>query len=178
MRIRKQSSFPRNMLHFRQYDGMKTFVAFIFALSLCYFSTGMWALFIWENSWWWPDSIHKAGFFGFHFLILTIAYCIAWLTFDRASLEGYVISILSFVLGVVYIITPLDFIPDAIPGLSMIDDALIGGGSIFFSVLSGIKASRKTEITEEATKLLEEGNQFESLRLLLKERGVVVEKDF
>ncbi len=177
MKTVKQSRFPFNLVHFHQYDGMKTIVALILALSFCYFLTGMWTLFTWENSWFWPDSIHKLGVFGFHFFLFTIVYCIAWLTFDRASMEGYVVSIFSCILGAVYIMSPFDFVPDLIPGLSTIDDALIGGGSMFFAALIGQKARKRNSLTEEVTRLIEEGNHFESLRLLLRERGVVLEKD-
>ncbi|MDM8550792.1 zinc-ribbon domain-containing protein [Desulfobacterales bacterium HSG2] len=177
LKVYKKKSFPASMFVFSEYDGMKALVFFIFVMAAIYFFSGIWTLLTWEDSWWWPDGFHKATLFGFHLFLFITAYCLAWLTFDKTSLEGYVFSIFSFVLGVVYIISPFDFVPDIIPVISAFDDALIGGGSIFASVLSRSRAKRKEYRTEEAIRMLKYADDYDVLKMLLEERGVVIEKE-
>ena len=177
MKIQKQRTFPANLFDFSEYNGMKTLVAFILALSILYFLSGIWGLFAWQDSWYWPDSIHKVASFVFHFFVLVTVYCLAWLTFDKTSFEGYILSFFSFVFGIVYIISPFDLIPDVVPGLSAIDDALVGGGSIFMSVLSHLRAKKKSEQTKDAIRMFEQGNNLEALRIFFIANGIAIEDD-
>ena len=47
--------------------------------------------------------------------IFALVYCLTWLIFDRRGIEGYALAIFSIFIGVVYFLSPLDFIPDVIP---------------------------------------------------------------
>jgi uncharacterized membrane protein YkvA (DUF1232 family) len=177
MIVKQQKPFPAILLDFNSYDGMKTLVAFIFILTILYFTSGLISLVFWEDKWWWPDTVHKTAIFSFRLFVLVIVYCITWLTFDRRSLEGYIFAIFSFVFGVVYIITPLDFIPDFVPALSAIDDAIVGGGSIFAAAMSYKKSTSKSETTENVKSLLKNGKDSDALKILLRERGLMVVDD-
>jgi uncharacterized membrane protein YkvA (DUF1232 family) len=100
------------------------------------------------------------------------------LTFDKRSLEGYVFSIFSFTLGIVYIISPLDFIPDMVPVFGMIDDVFVGGGSIWAAIISFNKAKIKKENSKRVIDLLNAGKEAEALKVLLYERGMNVVENY
>lgn len=174
MIVKEQKAFPANMLEVGSYDGMKTFVVFIFMLALWYFISGIFKIQNWDNSWLLPDALLKTATFMSRLFILTLAYCVAWLTFDKRSLEGYVFSIISFALGIVYIISPLDFIPDMVPGIGMIDDVFVGGGSIWAAIISFNKSKIKKENSKRVIDLLNAGKETEALKVLLYERGINV----
>lgn len=177
MELLEKKPFPANLFDFKSYDGMKTLVAFILLLTIFYFIAGMVSLFFWEDSWFRPDNIYKLGVFSFRLFVLVSVYCIAWLTFDKRSLEGYAFSIFSFIFGIVYIITPFDFIPDVVPGISAIDDAIVGGGSILAAALAFRKTSDRKQNTDNVLMLLKNGKETEALKILLNERGLTTVED-
>ena len=55
--------------------------------------------------------------------------------------KGFMIgAIILFSVGALYAVSPIDILPDGIPGLGWIDDVLIGAGSTLGAVGSGILA--------------------------------------
>ena len=135
-KIIEQPGFPINLFNFRDYNGLKSLMALMFLLSNVYFVIGMYGLLMWQDSWYWPDSVHKTIIFSFHIMVYFLVYCMTWIAFDLKNVIGYASGLFSMIVGIVYILSPADFVPDLFPILGTIDDALVGGGSIAFSLQS------------------------------------------
>jgi uncharacterized membrane protein YkvA (DUF1232 family) len=166
--------FPQNVFFFKEYDGLKTFVVFLFLLSLVFFLI---SLIPHSHSSWWSwlpflKSISNFASFCWHFLILTICYCLLWLTFDPHSFYGYAMGAFTVVFGLIYIVSPIDFAPDVLPIVGGLDDAAIGGLSILLGMRSWLKAGEQDKNHELVLDALHEGNQKAALKLLLQSRGV------
>ena len=170
----RSTPFPQALFKFRDYDGAKFLVAVVFILSCVYFGNGILTLFNWTNRWWKPDSIIKVSYFLYHMLVFTIVYCFTWLVFDKRGIEGYALSVFSTILGIIYIFSPIDFIPDIIPIVGSMDDAVVGSGSIILGVSSWFKNKRRRELSDEVAQLLDDQKYEEVLERLLRNEGYKV----
>lgn len=172
----QKAAFPRNLIQFEHYDGAKCLVVFLFLLALYFFFS---VLFEESGSWYevWKYVTQPIKFIA-SLSGLIVAYLVLWLTFDRKSIEGYALSIFSFVIGIVYIILPIDAIPDAIPFFGQLDDIVIGGGSILLALRAWLTQELRKKDIENVRLLLRDGKTEESLKKLLSERGYAPKKFF
>lgn len=166
--------FPRNLLRFEQYDGAKTLAAAIFALALYWFVSG----FFGEPSKWyqiWRPITDSLGFAA-RLTTLLITYLILWVTFDKRNVEGYALSLLAAVFGIMYIVSPSDFIPD-VPFVGMLDDAAIGGGAIWLGVKNYMKAKFENQNAERIKDCLVRGEVERALELFAEDKGFVLRQN-
>lgn len=172
--FKKAKSFPLAMFEFRNYDGGKAFAAILFLLTCLYFVSGMWTLFSWEDKWWRPDFAFKFGYFLYHLFVFTIIYCVLWLAFDKRGIEGFVLSLFSTLLGIIYIISPIDFIPDPIPVIGAWDDVIVGVSSIILGLKSWHNNKLKADRAADIVQLLENNRHDEALHRFLRSMGYTV----
>lgn len=164
--LTEKSCFPLSLFSFREYNGLKILMLFLFILSNIYFVNGMSDLAHWENKWYRPDAPLKMIAFTYHVLVYVIVYCMTWLAFDLKNVIGYASGFFTLVVGIIYIISPADFVPDFVPGLGTFDDAIVGGGSIAFALQSFYKTSlRRNQI--EMILSLSQNNDSEILEKIL-----------
>lgn len=114
-------------------------------------------------------------------LIFLCSYCLTWAAFDSKNIEGYIMGLFNMILGMVYILSPLDFIPDMAPIVGSLDDALFSSGMF---VLGGYMFSRN-HVREQKTKTIldmvnhddqsNSRNLEKALQLMLEDRGVSIE---
>ena len=176
LEVSKPTPFPQALFKFADYDGAKVLVAVIFVLSCVYFGNGLFTLFNWTNKWWKPDFILKVLYFFYHILVFTIVYCFAWLVFDKRSIEGYALSAFSTILGIIYIFTPIDFIPDIVPVVGSMDDAVVGGGSIILGLCSWFKNRKRRELSGEIAQLIDDKKYEEAVDRLLRYEGYKIRR--
>jgi len=174
-KFKKAKSFPQALFEFKNYDGGKAFAALLFLLTCLYFGSGLWALFCWEDKWWRPDFAFKFGYFLYHLFVFTIIYCVLWLAFDKRGIEGFVLSLFSTLLGIIYIISPIDFIPDPIPVVGAWDDVIVGVGSIILGLKSWHYNKLKADRAGEIVRLIESNNHEEALHRFLENMGYTVD---
>lgn len=169
--LAKEKSFPFVMLNIKSYDGLKILVLMVFLFGCWYFASGLIKLFTWQDKWYIPDTAVKTIYFFYHIFLFTIIYCFTWLIFDRKSIEGYVLSLFSIVFGIVYVLSPVDFVPEAIPFIGSFDDLLVGSGSIMVGVRSWYNSKNRLSLSSELSKLIENGKTEEAVYLFLKSQG-------
>lgn len=174
--IIKPVPFPQSLLKFRSYDGAKAFAALMSVLGCLYFSSGLFNLFFWQNKWWRPDFPIKFGYFLYHVFIFTMVYCFAWLIFDRRGIEGYALSVFSILVGVIYFLSPLDFIPDVVPTIGLLDDISIGLGGILLGIRSWMNSRKKSLVANEISDFLEANRYQEAIERFLTQEGYKIKK--
>lgn len=163
--------FPMALLDFKRYDGAKAFALLIFLLSLSYFGSGLLNIVAWENTWWKPDAPMKMMYFLYHLLVFTLVYCLTWLVFDKKGIEGYALSMFSTLLGITYVLSPIDFIPEAIPLAGSLDDVIIGIGSVIVGMKGYQNNKRNSEYHDDIMELIRSGNSDEAIKLYIKKSG-------
>ena len=175
IKFSKPTPFPQALFKFSDYDGAKAILAFIFVLSCVYFGNGLLTLFNWTNKWWKPDFIMQIGYFSYHMLVFTIVYCLTWLFFDKRGIEGYALSAFSTILGIIYIFSPIDFVPEVLPVVGSMDDAVIGGGSIILGISSWHKNKRRRELSDKIAQFIDDKRYEDALEHLLRYEGYKIE---
>lgn len=176
--------FPMAMFDFRRYDAVKFFAAIVFFLGSLYLVNGVLSLMFekppwWSHIWivgWFFDTTLNIARFTARFVIFSICYLLAWLAFEPRSFKAYATSALTAVFGIVYMLAPLDIIPDALPGLGTLDDATVGLGSIFIAIKSWMAARQREEISAEVAEMANEGRYREAVKKLLRSEGYRVGK--
>jgi uncharacterized membrane protein YkvA (DUF1232 family) len=166
--------FPMAMLDLRNFDGAKVFALIIFLLSVFYFVSGLKTLFLWEDSWWTPDVAMKIVYFCYYLLVFTLVYCFTWLVFDKKGIEGYTLAMFNTVLGIIYVLSPVDFVPEVIPLAGSLDDVIIGIGSVIVGMKGYQNNRQKSDNHNDIVELVEQGKNDEALRLYLKRSGYKV----
>ena len=174
MEIEKRSKYPFCLVQFRQYHGIRPVFGVLFLLGLIYFLGGIWGFLSWENSWWRPDSVARPLFILYHLLVFALIYCITWMIFDRRTIEGYVFSLFSIVLGVVYLLSPIDIIPDVMPVIGTWDDLFISFVSIFIGVVAFRRGQARVDVMERAEVMARKGEYETALKTIFESEGYVV----
>jgi uncharacterized membrane protein YkvA (DUF1232 family) len=167
-------AFPIAMLDFRQYDGAKAFALLIFCLACIYFASGLKNIFMWEDSWWKPDTVMQITYFLYHLLVFTIVYCLTWLVFDKRGIEGYALALFSTLLGIIYVLSPVDFIPEAIPLAGSLDDVIIGVGYVMVGMKGYYNSKNKIDVDQHMLELIEEGKNDDAIRFFVKRHGYCI----
>lgn len=166
--------FPRNLVHFHKYDGGKFFAVFLF-LFAAYFFLKM--TFAPAGEWWQVWKIITVPILFLASLCgLIFSYLLLWVTFDRNNAQSYALSVISVMFGVFYILSPIDLIPEAIPTVGMLDDVVIGGGSIALATITWMKQQMRNRNLTDVRSALRKGDTGAALTILLKERGYMAEK--
>lgn len=117
-------SFPLCLFEKKSYTGFKGLLGVFFWLSLFYFIYGMINLLFWGNTFWaivW-DIFSKPIYFIYHLSLFTFIYCLTWATFDYKSFKDKFIRLLLIIISIVYVVSPIDVIPDITPMLGQADD--------------------------------------------------------
>lgn len=196
--------FPFTLFHLKKYDASKTIVAIIFCLATVYFSSGFIGFMIDHNAWlhrliyssqnlapspyWWEfwkpnnpianainSTLSYIDIF-FRLFIFLCAYCLAWVTFDPKNLEGYVMGLFNTIMGVTYVLSPADFIPDILPVVGSVDDTIFGVGIIILGLSVCNKHKIRNSRTTIIRELINQGNNKRALELLLEDKGITLEE--
>ena len=133
------SRFPLCLLEKKSYTGIKGLLGVFFWLSLLYFIYGMINLLFWGNTFWaivW-DLFSKPVYFIYHLSLFSFFYCFTWAVFDYRSFKDSFIRIILIILSIIYVISPIDIIPDITPMIGQADDLaalLIGLYNTFYVI--------------------------------------------
>jgi hypothetical protein len=163
--------FPFLMLDIKKYNFVKAIASVIFVAAIIFFIDGLLSLLNWSNTWWRPDSTVKILYFLYHLLVFTAVYCFTWIVFDRSGAEGFALALFTTVLGIIYIFSPIDFVPDPIPIIGSFDDLLLGGLLIFMGIFSWKKAMKKHEKQNHLAMLIHKGEYEKALFMLMESQG-------
>ncbi|MGB8702339.1 MAG: DUF1232 domain-containing protein [Thermosynechococcaceae cyanobacterium] len=194
-------SFPGTLYEFRKYDGAKALVALILAMAGIYFLLGFFGFLVDHNAWlkaflfksslsdispqspWWhfwkPIGVavtHVASYvdIAFRLFVFICAYCLAWATFDPRNIEGYVMGFFNTCLGVAYLLSPVDAIPDFIPVVGSLDDTFIGLGVSLLGLSSLYRNKLRDIKTKTILELIDDGNSKRALKMLLEDKGITI----
>ena len=163
--------FPLLILDIKKYNFVKAIALIVFVASVIFFADCLLTLFHWSNTWWRPDSTLKTLYFLYHLLIFTVVYCFTWIVFDRTGAEGFALAIFTTVLGIIYIFSPIDFVPDPIPIIGTFDDWLLGGLFIAMGIFSWKKATKKHLKQNYLADLIKKGEYEKALIMLIESEG-------
>jgi uncharacterized membrane protein YkvA (DUF1232 family) len=192
--------FPKTLFEFNKYDGARALTALLLLLASLYFLSGFLGFLFDHNPWlhdlffkspqiqvsktaWWQfwKSFHTAVIhitsyidISFRLLVFLCAYCLAWATFDPRNIEGYVMGFLNACLGLVYIISPIDAIPDVVPVAGTVDDAVLGLGLFLLGVSSWYRNKLRDVKTKAVLELIDHGNSQKALQMLLEDKGIAI----
>lgn len=100
-----------------------------------------------------------------------MVYCLVWLVFDKRGIEGYALAAFSTILGVIYVLSPIDFVPEAVPLAGSLDDVIIGVGSVALGMKSFYNNQRMRNDHQDILDLVQQGKNEDAIRLYLKRRG-------
>ncbi|UBF30541.1 DUF1232 domain-containing protein (plasmid) [Kovacikia minuta CCNUW1] len=192
-------SFPRTLFEFRKYDGAKALTAILLFLATVYFLFGFlgflcdhtpWLKQLFQSSatiktvpptaWWqiWKPIgatvNHIASYvdLAFRLFVFLCTYCIAWATFDPRNIEGYVMGFFNTCLGLAYMLSPIDAIPDFVPVAGSLDDAVLGVGVLLLGLSSLYRNKLRDVKTKTILELIDDGNSQKALQMLLEDKGV------
>jgi uncharacterized membrane protein YkvA (DUF1232 family) len=185
-RLESLPRFPHSLFQFKTYDGAKALTAAFLLLSTVYL------LFYPESVA--NSSVHSSGWkfwqsFGFvlqylssyidlaiRVFLFVCSYCLAWATFDPRNIEGYIMGCFNALLGIIYLLTPIDMIPDIVPVVGNLDDTVLGCGVLLLG-LSGIYRNKFRDVkTNTILELIDDGNNQKALTMLLEDKGIAIRK--
>lgn len=144
-------SFPLCLLEKKSYSGFKGLLGIFFWLSLIYFIYGMINLLFWGNTFWaiiW-DLFSKPIYLIYHISIFSFMYCLTWAVFDYYSFKDKFIRTILIIISIIYVVSPIDVIPDITPMIGQADDLaalLIGIYNTYY-----IMKNNKTKTEENTT---------------------------
>ena len=108
----------------------------------------------------------------FRLFVFLCTYCLAWATFDSRNIEGYIMGFFNTCLGLAYLISPIDVIPDFIPVAGGIDDAILGIGVLLVGISSLYRNRLRDVKTNTIVELIDGGNRQKALQMLLEDKGI------
>ncbi|MGF1602843.1 MAG: YkvA family protein [Thermosynechococcaceae cyanobacterium] len=194
-------SFPNSLFQFRAYDGAKALTAIFLLLSTTYLLAGFAGFIIDHTAWlhdlfyhqplpstethsiWWKiwspvgSTLHHLASYvdlavrGFLFVC---TYCLAWATFDPRNIEGYVMGCFNALMGIVYLIAPIDMIPDFVPVVGGLDDTFMGFGVLLLGLSSIYRNKFRDVKTNTILELIDDGNNQKALTMLLEDKGIAL----
>lgn len=196
-------TFPQSLFRWKNYDGAKALTAIFLLLSSIYLLAGFLGFVIDHTAWihnlfyhstnpplspqsLWGRIWHPVGL-GLHHLasyvdialrlfLFIFTYCLAWATFDPRNIEGYIMGGFNTLLGIVYLVTPVDMIPDMIPVVGTLDDTVFGFGILFLGLSSIYRNKFRSEKTKTILELFNDGNNQKALAMLLSDKGIALKK--
>jgi uncharacterized membrane protein YkvA (DUF1232 family) len=202
-RLEPLPRFPHSLFQFKTYDGAKALTAAFLLLSTVYLLAGFLGFLIdhtvWLHDLFYPksvanSSVHSSGWkfwqsFGsvlqylssyidlaIRVFLFVCSYCLAWATFDPRNIEGYIMGCFNALLGIIYLLTPIDMIPDIVPVVGNLDDTVLGCGVLLLG-LSGIYRNKFRDVkTNTILELIDDGNNQKALTMLLEDKGIAIRK--
>lgn len=117
----------------------------------------------------------------FRGLIFLCSYCLTWAAFDRKNIEGYIMGVFNVIVGMTYILTPTDVIPDILPVIGSVDDTIFSSGMILLGAYCWHRNASRENKTQTILDMvgtkdqMTQGNLERALQLLLEDRGVHIE---
>ena len=116
--------FPLCLLEKKSYTGFKGLFGVFFWLSLLYFIYGMINLLFWGDTFseivW--NLFAKPVYFIYHLSLFSFIYFFTWAVIDFKSFKENFVRIVLIILSIIYIIAPMDIIPDILPTIGQADD--------------------------------------------------------
>ena len=193
-------SFPRTLFEWEKYDGARALVAILLLLATTYFLAGFLGFLVDHTPWlkeflhptalanptkvaWWhiwrpiaSTVTHIASYvdLAFRLFVFLCAYCLAWATFDPRNIEGYVMGFFNTCLGLAYMISPIDAIPDFVPVAGNLDDAVLGTGVLLLGLSSLYRNKLREVKTKTILELIDDGNNQKALQMLLEDKGITI----
>ncbi|MBL1176289.1 MAG: DUF1232 domain-containing protein [Pantanalinema sp. GBBB05] len=77
-------------------------------------------------------------------------------------------------LGLAYLISPIDAIPDFVPVAGNLDDAVLGVGVLLLGVSSLYRNKLRDVKTKTILELIDGGNRQKALQMLLEDKGIQI----
>jgi uncharacterized membrane protein YkvA (DUF1232 family) len=203
LKLEALPSFPNSLFQFNTYDGAKALTAFFLLLSTVYLLAGFLGFLIDRTGWlhdlfyhqptmnssthsiWWKlwypigTTLHHLSSYidlAIRFFVFVCTYCLAWGTFDPRNIEGYVMGCFNALLGLAYLIAPMDIIPDVVPGIGNLDDTVLGFGVLLLSVSSIYRNKFRDVKTNTILELIDDGNNQKALTMLLEDKGISIQQ--
>ena len=193
-------SFPRTLFEWEKYDGARALVSILLMLATTYFLAGFLGFLVDHTPWlkdllqpaavantakvpWWhlwrpiaSTVTHIASYvdLAFRLFVFLCAYCLAWATFDPRNIEGYVMGFFNTCLGLAYMISPIDAIPDFVPVAGNLDDAVLGTGVLLLGLSSLYRNKLREVKTKTILELIDDGNNQKALQMLLEDKGITI----
>ena len=198
-RLEAMPGFPSTLFDWQKYDGAKALTAILLGLATLYFCTGFLGFLFDHTPWlqqlfhlspakalpaaWWqiwkPIGAtvgHIASYvdLAFRLFVFLCTYCLAWATFDPRNIEGYVMGFFNTCLGLAYLVSPIDAIPDFVPVAGNLDDAVLGVGVMLLGVSSLYRNKLRDVKTKTILELIDGGNRQKALQMLLEDKGIQI----
>ncbi len=186
--------FPGNLFCSESYNGWNSIVALLLVLSVIYFLTGFPGFLSIQNNlsdegtsglipvvWNYifgggaSSKISSTFDLSIRFFVFMFTYCIAWISFDPKEAEVYAMGVFNILIGALYIFVQIDTIPDIVPIIGMLDDAILGTGMILLGASGCYKAKIREATTDTALQLISKGNSSSAIEILLKGKGITVQ---
>jgi uncharacterized membrane protein YkvA (DUF1232 family) len=201
LKLEALPNFPNSLFQFNTYDGAKALTAIFLLLSTVYLLAGFLGFLIDRTSWlhdlfypqpvmnssthsiWWKlwspiqSTFHQLSSYidlAIRFFFFICTYCLAWGTFDPRNIEGYIMGCFNALLGMAYLIAPMDIIPDIVPGIGNLDDTVLGFGVLLLGVSSIYRNKFRDVKTNTILELIDDGNNQKALTMLLEDKGISI----
>lgn len=105
---------------------------------------------------------------------IVLAWLFVWLCFDWHNARTMIYGIFLIGFGVIYTVSPLDLVPDALPIFGVLDDAamiLFGSGLGLMSIIENAKKRKQDAYLREIMK----ENPSSAVSIVLKDYGLAIE---
>lgn len=176
LRVKRPPGFPLAVFDYRNYTPARAVGLLLLIANLAYLGMGIGSYSKWTEVWWRPDTVVKNLYLGYHLLLFAVVTGICWLLYDRRSIEGYILSFLGAVFGVLYVLSPIDLVPDMVPVAGQADDLVVGGSSILLGLFGWFRNMRKNARVKKISRLIEEGRYEDAMVRFLENEGYRVER--
>lgn len=133
---RTRQGFPMGLVEFGRMGVAQYASLAVITFGLAYFCLGAITLLTWQNSWWVPDTALKVVYAIWYTIAFLMSYSMAWMLFDPARAFAAASNLMLIAIGVIFIVSPLDIVPDVLPLIGVFDDIVAGGGMILIGVLN------------------------------------------